>query len=177
MSKRVAFLAAAVSVAVCGSASAQEPPAISPELITGADALRAAQAALAACSARGLPATAVVTDADGWERVRLSDDKAVSIGLGSASRKVATVLEFRQSTGDLQARAASDKVFADTHGKDQRYYFSPGGFPLYRGDRFVGVLAVGGARTTDAECAQAGIRALAWATTRPQAAQRPGEGS
>ena len=161
-------LAIAASAALATSPlHAQTVVPLSGDLITRGDAMRAVEAALAECKTRGEPATAIVVDAQGWQRVQLSDDKAMSIGISTSAQKAASVLAFKASTAELAARAASDKAFADQYGKDSRYHFSPGGFPLYRDGKFVAVLAVGGARNFDTECARAGVKALPWAAITP----------
>jgi uncharacterized protein GlcG (DUF336 family) len=75
------------------------------------------------------------------------------------------VLAFRTSTRALQARAAGDTGFAAQYGHDLRYHFSPGGLPLYKAGKFVAVLAVGGGRTIDEDCAIGALKVLPWATT------------
>ncbi len=150
------------------------PPApealISADLITVADATTLAQAALAACRAIGLPTTVRVVDAKGNARVIMTDDGASALGMQSSGQKLAAVQDFKVSTGDLAARAQNDPQFAAQYGKDTRYRFSPGAFPLYRGDAMVGILAVGGSRNRDADCANAAIKSLPWAAFTPKAA-------
>ena len=145
--------------------------AMSPELITIADATTLAQAALAACRAIGLPTTARVFDAQGFERLMMSDDKAMSVGLDTSAQKAAAVLDFRASTADLTARL-KDPRFAEQYGKDPRYHISPGAFALYRGDAMVGVLAVGCSRNRDADCANVAIKSLPWAAFTPASGER-----
>lgn len=166
---RGCFAGSAAALLLSGGwpASAQHAPEqpISPQWISRADATAVAQAALEACAARGQPASVVVWDADGFQRAAFSDDGAKAIGLSSSAGKAAAVLAFKASTRDLQARVASDKAFADQYGKDERYHFSPGGLPLYRDGKFVAILAVGGARNIDEDCAREGLKRLAWAST------------
>src|SRR5262245_54268267 len=130
---------AAIMTGWAGTAVAADPaPVISPDLITRAEATHATEAALAACSARGQPATALVMDADGYMRAELSDDGAKPIGLTTSHGKAAAVLTFKESTRDLVARLKADPQFADQYGKDTRFHFSPGGLPIYKRGQFVG---------------------------------------
>jgi len=140
----------------------------SPELISLADATQLAQVTLEACAKLGQPASVVVMDAEGFQRVALSDDRALYIGISTAALKATTVLTFRTATDVLQQRAASDPRFAEQYSKERGYRFSPGGLPLYRGDRFVGALAVAGARDHEGDCAYAGLKALSWVTAEPR---------
>lgn len=140
----------------------------SPELISLRDATRLAQATLEACAKLGQPASVVVVDADGFQRVALSDDHALYIGITTAAQKAFTVLTFRTATELLQKRASTDSKFAEQYSKERGYRLSPGGLPLYRGDRFVGALAVAGSREHERECAYAGLRGLSWVTAKPE---------
>ena len=145
-------------------AHAQQAPSaevlISPDLITVTEATTLAQAALAACRAIGLPTNVRVVDAEGHPRVAMSDDKASVPGLDSSSQKLAAVTDFRVSTADLANRVKDDPKFAGQYGKDTRYRFSPGAFPLWRGDRMVGILALGGSRNRDADCATEALKSV-----------------
>lgn len=156
-------LAAIALMAGAAEAAPKEPgtPA-SAELISRADATKAAQAALADCIARGQPASVVILDAEGFQRAAFSDDGAKYIGLHTSAQKAASVLAFGVSTRELQARVASDPHFAEQFGKDERYHFSPGGLPIYRKGKLVAIIAVGGAMGIDEECARAGLKALGW---------------
>lgn len=136
-------------------------------LMSRSDAMLLVQATLEACDARGEKAAAVISDPDGNMRAALSSEGMVTIGIRSTTRKTASVLKWRLSTHALRDRAAADAAFAAEFGKDERYYFSPGGLPLYRGDQFVGVLAVGGGHQLDEECALDALKSLPWVKTSP----------
>jgi uncharacterized protein GlcG (DUF336 family) len=140
---------------------------VSAQLISGADAQLLVTESVAACTRRGEKAAAFVTDANNHLRAALTSDGMVTVGISSAGRKTATVLEFKASTRALRDRLATDKVFAEGPGKDKRYYFSPGGLPLYRGGKFVAVLAVGGGHQLDEDCALDALKKLPWAKTTP----------
>jgi para-nitrobenzyl esterase len=65
----------------------------------------------------------------------------------------------------LVARLQGDPQFAAQYGKDPRFHFSPGGLPIYKQGKFVGLIAVGGARNIDEDCAHEGLKTIAWAST------------
>ena len=161
----LAFLVTAAG----GAANLEESPEmpLSPQLISRADATKIAEAALKECVARGQPASVIVTDSAGHMRAAFSDDNAKLIGIGSSATKMNSVVDFKMSTRALQARAESDQEFAAKYGKDPRYHFSPGGLPIYKNGKFVAIIAVGGARNIDEECALAALKTLSWASTKP----------
>ena len=170
-----ALLAATAGAAVVAQTTPGSPPPgappggkpISAALISLEDAQTLARLSLAACAKRGEAASVYVVDADGHIRVAESADNAVPIGLRTASLKSATVLAFHASTRDLQARLKTDQAFADQNGKDARYFWSPGGVPLYRDGQLVAALAVGGAHDIDESCALDAVKALPWVKTQP----------
>lgn len=160
------FVVAAITAGWTASAFSADPePIISSDLITRAEATHAAEVALSACKARGQPASVIVMDAAGYVRAQLSDDDAKPIGLTTSNGKAAAVLTFKESTRDLVARLQGDPQFAAQYEKDARFHFSPGGLPIYKQGKFVGVIAVGGARNIDEDCAREGFKTLAWAST------------
>jgi uncharacterized protein GlcG (DUF336 family) len=140
-------------------------PTASPELITLAEATRMVQAALQDCARRSQPASAAVVDANGFQRVALADDNAKLIGVIHSMRKAAAVLNFKVSTQVLQTRAETDRQFAEQYGKDERYLLQAGGLPIYKNGKLVAAFAVGGAADFNQACAQAGVKAVSWATT------------
>jgi uncharacterized protein GlcG (DUF336 family) len=150
-----------------------EPVTITPELISRADATQLVSLALDACEARGERVTALVMDASGYLRAEISDDNANSIGLMTSSQKAAAVLMFKASTAELVARLKADPKFAAQYGKDPRFHFSPGAFPIYRDGKFVALLAVGGGHAIDADCAQAALKTLPWASVEAGTAAVP----
>jgi uncharacterized protein GlcG (DUF336 family) len=160
---------AAMAAGMTANANEDPETPMSAELISRAEATQIAQAALKECAARGQPASVIVTDSAGHMRAAFSDDNAKLIGIGSSNTKVNSVVAFKLSTRALQTRAQSDKAFAEKYGKDERYHFSPGGLPIYKNGKFVAIIAVGGARNVDEECALAALKTLSWASTEPSA--------
>lgn len=178
MHHAVQLLLAISAITGCAASSvAQTPPApvvgsqpderVSAELITRADALRIADAAIASCERQGETAAAFVTDADGHLRAALSSDGLNAIGLRTATLKTAAVLRFHVSTRALEERLKADPAFAAQYGNDQRYFYHPGAVPIYRDGRFVAVLAVGGGHAKDESCALEALKLLPWAKTAP----------
>jgi uncharacterized protein GlcG (DUF336 family)/phosphatidylethanolamine-binding protein (PEBP) family uncharacterized protein len=153
------------------AAAPEAPPPpnvfVSASLISRADALMIAQRSIEACERQGEKAAAFVTDANGHLRAALTSDGMNEVGLRSVGRKTATVMNFKTSTHALRDRAAADPAFAAQYSKDERYYFSPGGMAIYRGDHFVAVLAVGGGHAVDESCALEALALLPWARTTP----------
>jgi uncharacterized protein GlcG (DUF336 family) len=167
----LAMMAMTAGFAADSPPAAPEPVIISPDLITRADATQLVNAALDACEARGERVSALVMDAKGYLRAELSDDNAKSIGLTTSGQKAAAVLAFQVSSGALAARLKSDPQFAAQYGKDPRYHLTPGAFPIYRDGKFVALLAVGGGHAIDADCAQAALKTLPWASVEPGTSQ------
>ena len=168
----IAVIASLVS-AICVAEGPKEGPEtpMSAELISRVDATQLAQAALKECAARGMPASVIVADSAGHMRAAFSDDNAKLVGIGSSMTKLNSVVEFKMSTRALQTRAQADKEFADKYGKDERYHFSPGGLPIYKNGKFVAIIAVGGARNIDEDCALAALKTLSWASTEAPSAK------
>ena len=159
---------------LAAEAAAQTPPPATPaaqqisaDLITRADALKIVDASISSCERQGEKVAATVTDADGYLRAALSSDGANPIGLRTASLKTASVLKFKVSTRALQERLKSDAAFEKEHGKDEQYFYHPGGLPIFRGGKFVAVLAVGGGHDKDESCALEALKLLPWAKTTP----------
>jgi len=167
-----ALLLSGLAAEVLAQAQVPSPEApsaqrISADLITRADALKVADASIAACERQGEKVAAMVSDADGFLRAALSSDGLNPIGLRTASLKTATVLKFKVSTRSLQERLESDAAFAKEYGKDARYFYHPGAVPIYRDGKFVAVLAVGGGHDKDESCALEALKLLPWAKTNP----------
>lgn len=169
----VALVACWISGAAFAAEGGIKPASLaSPDMITLADATRMAQATMQECAKRGQPTSVLVMDGNGFQRLLMSDDNAKHIGVVHIGFKAAAVLDFKASTAALRARLTSDKPgdkqFAEQYGKDPRYIFDPGALPIYRDGKLVAVIAVGGSGNFNEDCAQAGVKALSWATTEPK---------
>jgi len=120
-------------------------------------ALEAAQAALTLCHAQGHDIGVVVADSAGGPKVALFADTRSTQLFSFAMRKIATALEFKLSSADVQALAATDKAVADRLAANSNLMAVPGGVLLKSGDEIVGAIGGTGARSVeDAVCAQAG---------------------
>ena len=173
MTRTLALAAALLALPAAAQAAEAPAPAAHPfdealaSGLTRAEAEALARKALATCEALGEPAVAEVTDAGGAIRALLSSDGAHWAGLHSAPGKAAAVLAFHQSTHALFDRIARDKDFAARYKDDTRYFFHPGGLPLYRGAKMVGVLAVGGGHDKDEQCALAALASVDGLSSTP----------
>ena len=166
MKYRVTLIALCLAEAcVPASVASQTQASIDANQITQSEALTLAQGAIEACHLRGMAANVQVADADGHLRVALASENAALAGLTTAPQKIASVLAFHSSTRALQTRLANDPAFAAQYGNDVRYHFSPGGLPLYKAGKFVAVIAVGGGRNIDEDCAIEALKLLPWAKT------------
>ncbi len=162
----IAAVALLASLAAFAEEAENKPMSLaSPDRITLADATRMAQAAAADCAKRGQPTSVLVVDATGFQRIALSDDNAKFIGIAHNLRKANTALTFKQSTQVLQARAETDKQFAEQYGKDERYMLQGGALPIYKDGKLVAAISVGGSGNFNDACALAGVKVLGWATT------------
>lgn len=120
-------------------------------------ALEAAQTAVALCHAQNHDAAVVVADSAGGIKVALVPDGKPTTLTTFAQRKIATVLEFKQNSADVQALAKTDKTVADKIAANSNLFAVPGAVLLKVGDEIVGVIAGSGAKSEeDAACAQAG---------------------
>jgi uncharacterized protein GlcG (DUF336 family) len=154
------------------AAQAQQPastpaptPARGPRLD---DALRMAQAALAACKAQGSHVVAVVVDAGNLPVALLADDGSVPLAQQLIPRKTALAIKYKAPSADTAERAKTDTALAAEIRADPKIGFAlPGALPLVAGGELIGALAVSGGASPqqDSTCAAAG---LAKATVRPR---------
>ncbi|MBV9551041.1 MAG: heme-binding protein [Alphaproteobacteria bacterium] len=135
------------------------PPQLAPEKSIPLDqALAAAQAALAACTAKNSPATVEVMDLNQNVKVLLSGDGARTNSFEPARRKAYTVLKKGMSSGAFAKSVGSPPVNAVIEG-DPNLRASAGGLPIVKGGAIIGALAVSSptGQDTDEACAEAGI--------------------
>lgn len=123
-------------------------------------ALEAAQAANAACAAKGTHTVALVVDAANAPVVLLSADGAIAIAGDFALRKTAAVIQYKQSSGAVAARAAKDQGFAAEVKANPKIGFAlAGALPMMAGSEQIGAIAVSGGSGPEGDeaCAQAGL--------------------
>jgi uncharacterized protein GlcG (DUF336 family) len=130
------------------------------------DAVALAQAAIAACRAKGDHVAAIVVDADNAPVVLFADDASVVLAQQLAPRKTALALKYKAPSAQTAERARTDAALAAEIKADPKIGFAlPGAYPLMAGGELVGALAVSGGSSPAADdaCAQA---AAAKATIR-----------
>jgi uncharacterized protein GlcG (DUF336 family) len=146
--------------------SAPVPAARGPAL---ADALLAAQTALAACHDRQQTVSVAVVDSAGTQKLLLAADGASARGVASSTAKAQTAVAFNGPTSQLAERGKADATLA-ARLQDLKYNSRAGGIPIVAADgTLIGAIGVGGARGSenDEACAQAGLaRVGAWAAYR-----------
>lgn len=163
MNKKHHVATLAVTIAVCGalftiSGSAQA--AVQGALPTKL-ALKAAEAALAACEAGGYSVTVAIVDREGVTRLMVADDGAGPVGILTSRRKAFTAAALGISTGAIAAHVkASGEPFPPL---DPEILILPGGLPIRSHGVVIAGVGVGGADKSekDEACAQAGIDAIA----------------
>ena len=129
--------------------------------ITGDAALRAAQAALAACQKQGYTVAVAVADRTGRPLVMLRDDLAGPHTSLTAINKAYTAVSFRTDTTELAAMTQSGKAASGIRHLPQVVAVG-GGLMIRAKGALVGAIGVSGAPSGDADdaCAKAGIAAI-----------------
>ena len=125
-----------------------------------APAVQAAQAAVAACAANGYKVTALITDSAGDPVVLLSGDGAALRTQAIARSKIAAVMKYKMSSGEVAAKAKADPKFADEIKADPAIGTArQGGVPLLSGGELLGAFAVSGAPGGDKDeaCVKAAL--------------------
>src|ERR1700748_1176953 len=116
--KNIPVMAAAVLTlalpAWAQQAASPQPPQPQPPRARGpalAPAVQAAEAAVAACAANGYKVTALITDSAGEAVVLLSGDGAALRTQMIARTKIAAVIKYGVSSGEVATRAKADANF------------------------------------------------------------------
>jgi uncharacterized protein GlcG (DUF336 family) len=147
---------ALAAMAVCGAASAQTPPAPAgpprappPPRARGpslATAVPAAQAAVATCLANGYKVTALIADSTGDPVVLLSGDGVFLRTQTIVKTKVAAVIKYRMSSGEVMAKALTDpKLDAELKANPDIGVIRQGAVPIMSGAEMIGAFGVSGA--------------------------------
>jgi uncharacterized protein GlcG (DUF336 family) len=119
-----------------------------------------AEAALAACKAKGFRTAVAVVDRAGQVMVILRDEQATAQQADMARRKAYTARMFRTSTLEFQKRTSDPKYAAQRDVTD--ILALGGGVPIQIGDDIIGgVGSSGSSQENDDACAQAGVAAVA----------------
>lgn len=160
------LIIALAAAAVTGSAAAQAPaapPAPPPPRAKGPPlsfAVPAAQAAVAACLANTYKVTALITDSAGDPVVLLSGDGAAVRTQTIAKTKVAAVMKYKKSSGEVVAMAKADpKIDAEIKADPTIGTARQGAVPLLSGGEIIGAFAVSGAPGGDKDeaCVKAAL--------------------
>lgn len=154
--------AVAAAVLALPLAAAAQQATFSARSLTPEAALRAAQAALAACSKAGFQVAVTVTDRAGVPLVMLRDRLAGPHTPDVAAGKAWSALTFKIDTAGLARMTAPGQPNAGIRNLP-RVVAVAGGRPIESAGSLVGAIGVSGAPGGDADdgCARAGISAIA----------------
>jgi uncharacterized protein GlcG (DUF336 family) len=144
---------ALAALAVCSAASAQPPagaPATPPPPRAKGPGLalsvQAAQAAVAACLANGYKVTALIVDSAGDPVVLLSGDGVAVRTQAIAKTKIAAVMKYKMSSGEVAAKAKTDPALDAAIKADPAIGVArQGAVPILSGGEMIGAFAVSGA--------------------------------
>lgn len=125
-------------------------------------AVKAADAALKACSAEGHSVSVAIVARDGATKVLLKADNSGPHTGASATGKAFTSAAMGRDTAGLAGFIATAPENAGLRGMDARMVIQAGGLPIRMGEALVGGIGVGGAPSgdVDATCAAAGLTAI-----------------
>jgi uncharacterized protein GlcG (DUF336 family) len=145
---------------------AAAPPAPAPRARGPAltPSVQAAQAAVAACAANGYKVTAEIVDSAGDPVVVLSGDGAALRTQTIVKTKLAVVMKYKVTSGEVAARIKADPAFAAEIKADPAIVgpVYQGGVPLMAADgQMIGAFAASGAPGGDKDeaCVKAGLAA------------------
>jgi uncharacterized protein GlcG (DUF336 family) len=139
-----------------GSMADTDVMTVSTTRMTLVAATTMAQAAIDACTKKGIQIGVTVVDRDGLVQVALRDTIAAPITLPISKGKAYAAVNFNTPTSQLKDRANGPI------GRTPGVVMATGGLPIQVGGKLVGGIGVSGAPSgkTDEECAQAGIEAV-----------------
>ncbi len=161
MTQRFNALFVTIAVALGAAAVHSEPAVVRLPSITLETALKAANAALAECRAKGALVAVAVTDRSGNILALLRDPLAGMHTPDAAARKAWTAVSFRNATSALE-RATGPAT--DSNGIRQLpgVAMVGGGLPVTAAGQQVGAIGVSGAPSgrLDEGCAEAGLAAV-----------------
>jgi uncharacterized protein GlcG (DUF336 family) len=148
---------AVVLGAVLMTAAAQGQGVVTQRILSLAAAKATAEAALAACAARGFHTSVVVVDRAGNPLAVLRDELAHPVTVEMARGKAYTAVVFRSSTLEFQKSTANDPQRAPQRDVPGILALG-GGVPIVLDGEILGAVASSGSsQTTDDECAKAGV--------------------
>lgn len=141
---------------------AQPSASYTVRLMAPETALKAAQAALAACRAQNLQVAVAVVDRAGLLQVLLRDRFAGPHTVDMALNKAWTAVSFRTATTELGAQTQPGRPMSGIRDLP-RVIAAGGGMPVEAGGSLWGAVGVSGGPNGEADdrCAKAGIDAVA----------------
>jgi uncharacterized protein GlcG (DUF336 family) len=116
-----------------------------------------AQAAVAACAAKGYPESAVVVDRDGDTIVAMRGDEASPHTMENARRKAYTAMTFKQPTAEYAKKLQDPTSVAHQQVTLPNVIAIPGGQPIKSGNFVVGGVGASGSPGFDDDCVNAGM--------------------
>ncbi len=155
-----ALSAAGAAAAQPFSAANPPPPAPRARGVALAPAIEAAQAAVAICAAQTYKVTALIVDSAGVPLVMLSGDGAAERTQYIARSKIAAVMKYKMTSGQLVEKAKADpKLDAEIKADASIGAARQGGVPLMSGGEMIGAFAVSGAPGGDKDeaCVKAAL--------------------
>lgn len=138
------------------TAADEQPPVIQVPKLSMEMALKAAEAAVHSCRAKGIQVGVTVLDRGGAAQAVLRDVLAPDLTLEISKMKAYTAVSFTAATSSLESRGNG------ALGRVPGLFFGAGGVPIEAGGQVYGAIGVSGAPsgTTDEECAKAGAKAI-----------------
>ncbi|HQT43677.1 MAG TPA: heme-binding protein [Halothiobacillus sp.] len=136
--------------------AAEDPSVINIKRLSLEMALKAAQAAIHDCRAKGIQIGVTVMDRSGNPQVVLRDVLAPDLTLTISRMKAYTAISFMAATSSLGDRGDG------ALGRVPGLFFGAGGVPVEAGGQVYGSIGVSGAPSgkTDEECAAAGAKVI-----------------
>lgn len=130
------------------------------------ESIAAARAAVRYCDSKGAKISALVTDVAGQPIVLLSGDGAGFRSQLIARTKAHIAVRYGMPSGEVEQRSHDDaRLIAEAAADPEIGILRGGGFPIMRGGKLIGAVAVSGATLTgpvglDEECAQVALKML-----------------
>lgn len=150
------FITTLILILTSSMIQADEGLMVSTKNLSLSTATTIAQAAIVACTKKGIQIGVTVVDRQGVVQVTLRDSIAAQITVPISKGKAYTAVNFNTATSALGDRANGPI------GRAPGIIMSAGGLPIQVGGSLVGGVGVSGAPSgkTDEFCAQAGINAV-----------------
>lgn len=116
-----------------------------------------AEAAVAACAAKGYPVSAVVVNRDGDTIVAMHGDEASPHTMENARRKAYTAMSFKQPTAEYAKKLQDPTSVVHQQVTLPNVIAIPGGQPIKVGNQVIGGIGVSGSPGVDDDCINAGF--------------------